>query len=96
MAYRVRPSSRDRARASSRKEYFSLGPSDSSRPFFGQAEPYRREDLQQCLITIITEATYFSGAGHLDTEDGIGADQSREAELRRLERDVIEGRACAP
>ena len=56
----------------------------------GEAKPRRREGLQQRLVAIITETTHFPGAGHLDTQDGVGADKSREAELRRLYRHVIE------
>ena len=56
----------------------------------GHAEAHGEERLEDGLVGVVAEASYLACRRHIDAEDGVGAAEAREAELRGLDADVVE------
>src|SRR3989339_620494 len=58
--------------------------------FFRNFKSYGNHSLQKSFLYIFTETSNLTGRSHLDSKNGIGAFQSREAELRNFYSHMIE------
>ncbi|GKT45601.1 LOW QUALITY PROTEIN: uncharacterized protein ColSpa_05782 [Colletotrichum spaethianum] len=58
---------------------------------FGDLEAGRHQSLEVGLVLVNTEASDLSSGSHLNTQDGVGARETRETELGNLDTDAVGG-----